>query len=322
MSAATPAFLITIDTEGDNLWSVPERVTTRNARDLPRFQALCERHGLKPTWLTNYEMAECPEFRDLGRDVLRRGTGEVGMHLHAWDSPPVSGEKETAQRYLIEYPDEVMNEKVAFMTDLLTDRFGRRPVSHRAGRWAFDSRYARVLVEHGYTVDCSVTPHVSWATVLGDPDGSGGTDYTDYPARPYFIDLARIDRAGTSPLLELPMSIVTAAQRPRRGGRDAPSLALPRERGATPAETWWLRPNGRNVDSMLAILDLACEERWPCVEFMLHSSELMPEGSPTFRTEEAIETLYDDLGVLFGAASDRFRGETLSEFRDRWCAAR
>ena len=70
-----PAFLISIDTEGDDLWSVPEEVTTENARYLPRFQSLCERHGLKPTWLTNYEMAESPAFGEFAHDVLRRGTG-------------------------------------------------------------------------------------------------------------------------------------------------------------------------------------------------------------------------------------------------------
>ena len=48
------ALLITIDTEGDRLWSRPTTVETRNAEYLPRFQSLCERYGFKPTYLTNY----------------------------------------------------------------------------------------------------------------------------------------------------------------------------------------------------------------------------------------------------------------------------
>src|SRR5688500_4964789 len=83
------AFLITIDTEGDNLWSRPRKNTTVNSRFLPRFQDLCERFGYKPTYLTNYEMARCPVFQEFGADVLRRNSAEIGMHLHAWDSPPV-----------------------------------------------------------------------------------------------------------------------------------------------------------------------------------------------------------------------------------------
>ena len=85
---ARPSFLITIDTEGDNLRSKPAEVTTRNARFLPRFQRLCDRFGFKPTYLTNWEMANCPAFSEFAADVLARGAGEDGMHLHAWDSLP------------------------------------------------------------------------------------------------------------------------------------------------------------------------------------------------------------------------------------------
>jgi hypothetical protein len=35
-----PFFLITIDTEGDNIWSAPREVTTRNSGFLERFQHL------------------------------------------------------------------------------------------------------------------------------------------------------------------------------------------------------------------------------------------------------------------------------------------
>ena len=293
-----PSFLISIDTEGDDLWSLPKEVTTENARYLPRFQSLCERHGLKPTWLTNYEMAESPVFGEFGRDALQRGAGEIGMHLHAWDSPPLTAGP-SGPAYLIEYPEDVMREKVAFMTGLLEDRFGEKMTSHRAGRWAFDSRYARLLVEHGYRVDCSVTPHVSWAEDLGDPDGAGGTDYTSYPAQPYFLDLERISSEGSSPLLEVPVSIVS-------------------EGGATE----WLRPDGGNRDAMHAILRRAHEEGWPCVLFMLHSSELMPGGSPRFPTEDAIESLYEDLESVFTEAAKHFRGATLREFYDEMLPSR
>ena len=36
--------------------------------------------------------------------------------------------------------------------------------------------------------------------------------------------------------------------------------------------------------------------------FMLHSSELMPGGSPTFRDEGAIEHLYRELNAIFARA--------------------
>ncbi len=65
-----PAFLITIDTEGDNLWQKHDSITTENARYLPRFQQLCEKYGFKPVYLTNYEMAIDPFYIEFARDVI------------------------------------------------------------------------------------------------------------------------------------------------------------------------------------------------------------------------------------------------------------
>jgi hypothetical protein len=304
-----PAFLVTVDAEGDDMWR-RRGATTENARFAPRFQALCERYGLRPTWLTDYEMCECPEFVAFGRDLLERGTGEIGMHLHAWNSPPFVDIDLRGQTYLTEYPEGVMRAKVAAMTRLIEQRFGRRPMSHRAGRWALDRRYAQVLVEQGYLVDCSVTPYVSWARVLGDPAGRGGTDYSSFPAHAYFVDLARIDRAGDSPLLEVPVSIRPEQTRPRRWLRRRPTAVI------------WLRPDGRNRESMLAIVERAIAEGWPCLEFMLHSSELMPGGSPTFASRADVEGLYEDLDALFARAAEVSRGATLVEFYEECRAAR
>ena len=57
-----PVLILTVDTEGDNIWACPESVTTENARYMPRFQNLCEDYGYKPTYLVNYEMAIDPFF--------------------------------------------------------------------------------------------------------------------------------------------------------------------------------------------------------------------------------------------------------------------
>ena len=51
------------------------------------------------------------------------------------------------------------------------------------------------------------------------------------------------------------------------------------------------------------------------VEFMLHSSELMPGGSPTFATDESVECLYGHLEALFEEATANFSGATLAEFQ-------
>jgi hypothetical protein len=322
-------FLITIDTEGDNLWASPREVTTRNAVFLPRFQALCEAHGLKPTYLTDYHMARCPAFQEFGRDLQRRQVGEIGMHLHAWDTPPLeplTADDLTHQPYLMEYPAHLMRAKVVAMTELLEATFGRKMVSHRAGRWGFNERYARILVENGYRVDCSVTPHKSWTGQMGAPTGAGGSDYNGFPDRAYFMDLNNIAQPGASLLLEVPLTVMRPWQRLAQSLHrwTAPG---PRALRAMVNRLYppilQLRPSGANRAAMLAIVARARHEDRGYLEFMLHSSELMPGGSPTFPAERHIESLYDDLHELFAAARKAaFTGATMEEYRQEFQSER
>jgi hypothetical protein len=298
-------------------------MATENSRFLPRFQKLCESFGLKPTYLTNYEMACCPVFRQFAKRVLCEQSGEIGMHLHAWDSPPdyaLTGDDLTARPYLIEYPADVLRAKIGLMTKLLEDTFGRKMTSHRAGRWAFNGIYARTLIEHGYRVDCSVTPGHSWESVRGDPSGRGGSDYTKSPSAPYFVDPLDPRRPGISSLLEAPMTIMTNPVPPPvqalRAKLPARSFARRVLNRLVPAQTW-LRSNGRNREAMLRLMRAAVVEKHKHIEFMLHSSELMPGGSPTFRSQSSIESLYHDIGEVFAAAKDTCEPLCLTEFAQR-----
>lgn len=314
-----PYFLITIDTEGDNLWSKPQKITTKNAEFLSRFQSLCERYRLRPTYLTNFEMATSPVFQKFGRDIIERNKGEIGMHLHAWNTPPLIPLTENDyffQPYLIEYPGEIMRKKILFMTDLLESTFETKMVSHRAGRWSFNERYARILIELGYKVDCSVTPNISWKQSIGDPSQWGGTDYDNFPKEPYYLDLNHIERPGYSGLLELPVTIMQK-KRPIINafthifGND---LIICRVLNGFFTSSFWLRPNRTNLDQLLNIIKLSILDNRMHVEFMLHSSELMPGGSPLFSAEKDIEKLYKDLECLFKFASKTCNAATLSEF--------
>ena len=319
---ARGAFLITIDTEGDDLWTKPRKITVRNAESLPRFQGLCESYGLIPTYLTNWEMVTSPAFVEFGRDVLKRGTAEIGMHLHAWNSPPVvplTDDDFAHQPYLMEYPESLIREKVKVMTDTLESTFGVKMRSHRAGRWGLDSTYVRVLIDAGYQVDCSVTPRVSWRRTTGHPAGDGGPDFRDFPASAYFMDPYAIDRPGASPLLQVPMTIIPVYELPWARGLRASLGRVPYVRRHVyrlRPDHSWLRAVATPRSQLMRILSVAREERRDFVEFMCHSSELMPGGSPWFRTGEDIERLYEKLEALFEASGRDWTGRSLSDYHD------
>jgi len=319
------SFLITIDTEGDGLWSGPSEITTRNAGFLPRFQALCEKYGFYPTYLTNYEMATDDSFIAFGRDVIRRGAGEIGMHLHAWHSPPhfpLTANDTKYMPYLIEYPLDVIRSKIEYMTRRLEGTFKVKMTSHRAGRWAFDSNYANVLEDLGYTVDCSVTPGVDWQRTRGKPDGAGGSDYRNFPRQAYFLSSSDISIAGKSKILEVPMTIIESRSPIARVfAHHIPALPILDHACRRLWPVAWLRPNGRNLSSMQRIIDSCVADQREHVEFMLHSSELMPGGSPTFPTEESIERLYEDMDALFDYMGPKFSGDTLAGFYQKFASA-
>lgn len=322
--AAVP-FLVTVDAEGDDLWTTPERATTRNAAHIPRFQALCERYGLKVTYLVDYVMAQSPAFVELGRDVVARGAGEVGMHLHAWNTPPLASPA-TARRhpYLTEYAEPVMRDKVDRVASLLEDVFEVAVASHRGGRFALDERYARILAERGFLVDCSVTPHVDWTHCPGGPAGFG-PDYTAFPEGAYWVDLDDVSSPGSSPLLEVPVSIFrrwpTWLRPPRPGcRRDWHKHAATR---LFPALDWlypmYPRWTLRRLSFRGAVRQAEKVAAAPVarthLEFMIHSSELMPGGSPRMRTALNVERLYADIERLFSVVCNGFLPMTLRDFR-------
>lgn len=256
-------------------------------------------------------------FIAFAKDALARNTAEIGMHLHAWNSPP-SDPFDKPCVYAIHYASEMLIQKVTYLTRLLEDTFHTKMISHRAGRWAMDYRYFNVLQQLGYQVDCSVTPLVDWSGYEGAPGLAGGTDYRSYPNHPYLVEYSDPINKGENFLLELP---VTIRKLKWKGVDSLRNLCGQNGIGALGYRFlnhyWpvisWLRPNGRNINAMLNLLDSVENETTPYAQFMLHSSELMPGGSPTFPTKKSIDRLYEHLEILFSSASARFKGVSVKE---------
>jgi len=306
-------FIITVDTEGDNLWSWKNgnhTITTNNTRYLQRFQDLCNTYRFQPVWLSNYEMLCDDEFVSFAKKVEAENQGEIGMHLHAWNSPPQYDlpEEQKGAAYLIEYPLDVMEEKIQYMTSLIKEKIGVSPVSHRAGRWAMNQSYFDLLIKYGYVVDCSVTPHINWNNAPGQTRNFYGSDYTKCPEIPYDVKT----KYGKT-IFEVPVTIRKSHQFFWPETPSFKELAKSVWR-CVHGKNIWIRPERDNLKQMLYLLNKIEKSDSEYAMFMIHSSELMPGGSPTFQTQESIEKLYADLEVLFSEASQHFEGITLRDF--------
>lgn len=294
-------FIITVDTEGDNLWNYQKGdvVLTNNSRFIPRFQELCEKYEFPPVYLTNYEML-CDDFYvSYIKEKHSQQLCEVGLHLHAWNNPPEYNLNAVfdGNPYLIEYPDDIMHEKFDYLSKLFYAKMGFKPMSHRAGRWAMDDRYFKLLEEYGVVVDCSVTPYIDWSNNKGAI--CGGVDYSKAKHNIHWVGR----------VLEIPPSI-RISHRPFDGSlRHKLKVFLC-------GDVLNLRLANATLDKLKYLIDVVSKETAvDYLEFMLHSSELMPGGSPYFKDERSIEKMYADMEALFAyIRSLGYEGITLTDY--------
>ena len=162
----TPFFL-TVDTEGDNIWDRPQKIAATNVEKLHRFQELCNKYAVKPIYLTNYEASENKFFQRMVHENSEKL--EIGLHLHAWNSPPdynLTGNDYYYQPYLHEYPTDIVKSKTEYLIKKLQDTFGTEIISHRGGRYSISDVIFESLAENEIRVDCSVVPGFNWKTSL------------------------------------------------------------------------------------------------------------------------------------------------------------
>lgn len=305
---STMQFIITIDTEGDNQWDHGRELTVENIRFVPRFQTLCEEYGIQPTYLVTSEVCLDGYARDLFGEYVSNNRAEVGAHLHSWSTPPFMDlqglmENDSNHAFASELPYELLSKKITNLTEQITFMTGKRPTSFRSGRYGFNEDVARSLVEHGYIVDSSVTPYVSWAEHKGIPGGIGGPDFINSTFFPHRFEF----RGGY--INEIPITIVPTSF-PLRSSeyiarlyfRHVGSSVLLRglRRLFYSNQPVWLRPvPGVDLATLMHLINVTINRKVPFLTMMFHSSELMP-GCSKYRPDNiSVEELYKLLENLF-----------------------
>ena len=307
-------FIITIDTEGDNQWDHGRNLTVENIKYVPRFQTLCEEFGIKPTYLVTSEVCQDKIARDLFTGYIQNGSAEIGAHLHSWSTPPFLDrqgftENDVNHAFASELPYDLLNDKIAYLTNQIYAAFGNRPSSFRSGRYGFNENVARSLVANGYIVDSSATPFVSWDGHKGIPGGKGGPDFIDSPAFPY-----KYPFPGGS-ITEIPITIMPSRFPLTASDKLAhyyfrnvnESLAL---RGLRKLffsnQPVWLRPvPGTDLKLLTRLVNVTIDRQLPFITMMFHSSELMP-GCSKYRPDSgSVEELYRLLNSFFKLLAGR-----------------
>jgi hypothetical protein len=301
-------FIMTIDTEGDNQWDHGRELTVENIKYVPRFQELCNKYNVKPTYLVTSEICEDLFSREIFTDYLLSDSAEIGAHLHSWTTPPFLDHdgyrfNDKNHAFASEIPEDMMIEKIKTLTSQIESAFGKRPLSFRSGRYGFNQDVGAALADNSYLVDSSVTPYTTWKKQTGIPSGIGGPDFmenTPYPFNYHFEN---------KKLLEIPVTILPTRLPLNRSGLLAKSYFRNVDKSIFLKifrkllynnQPLWLRPhNWMNIILFKEILNEAMRIKLPFLVMMFHSSELMP-GCSIYRSDEnAIEKLYNLLERFF-----------------------
>jgi hypothetical protein len=301
-------FILTIDTEGDNQWDHGRELTVENIKYVPRFQELCEKYSIKPTYLVTSEVCDDSFAREIFTAYSSADKAEIGAHLHSWTTPPFRDKdgyryNDPNHAFATELPEDLLIEKIKALNKQIETSFGKPPSSFRSGRYGFDENIARILHENGYLIDTSVTPYTSWSEHKGMPGGKGGPDFTVSNSFPYTYNY------GNGSILEIPITILPT----RFPMNKSNALAKYYFRNVDKSfflrvfrkllyrrQPLWLRPlQFMSITLFVELLNAAKKISLPYLVMMFHSSELMP-GCSIYRPDrDSIDKLYDLLERFF-----------------------
>ncbi len=167
MEQETP-FLITVELNGG-----PDL-----KKAAARLQIVARKFGFKPTWLVGPRSLQHPDLLEPMVRWQAEGEADLGAWLPAGEVPPLVelGEKKPVQwPALTDFPESVMDEKMAWFTHAFETSVGRRPVTIRTSRASVDDRYYSLLAKHGYKIDLTVIPNAKF----------GPTDFSGYSEKAY-----------------------------------------------------------------------------------------------------------------------------------------
>ena len=295
---------ITIDVEPDcsSDWSYSNPLAFRGMHEGigEILHPLFEKYAMKPTYLMNNVVMEDAGSVELMNNL--QGDFEIGTHLHPEFIEPHKqffdyGGK-SARRNSCFYPAEVEKAKLTSITRIFEDKFNRKATSFRAGRFSAGANTMKALLELGYKVDTSVTPHINW----NDATRERPVNFIDAPEQPYFIKDGTItgESAKKEGLLQVPVTIGLIKRNPLQ---ELVASGMGMRRKINWNKRVWLRPAFAKLEDMKALINQYSHryaDREAIVfNMMFHNVEVLPGLSPYTLTQYACDLYKNDLENLF-----------------------
>jgi hypothetical protein len=177
-----PVLMVVVDTEEEFPWSEFDRnnASVTAMAEVHRAQAVCDEHGVVPTYVADYPVVTQPEGYGPLAEFLKHGRCVVGAHLHPWVTPPFTEEVNARNSYPGNLDRALEQEKLRQLGAAIEQNLGVRPVVYKAGRYGLGPNSYAILEQEGYDVDLSPSPPYDFRA-------DGGPDYSRHDARPFWF---------------------------------------------------------------------------------------------------------------------------------------
>ena len=290
MAKKSLAVVVSLDVEEEGLFSGTyprDGAGLSNIAELPRLAFLPTEFGLPLTYLCDYPVMSNGPSCEVLAGLLARCGGELGAHLHPWNTPPFPELPWPEPVSTAVLPRDVFRAKLDSLQGAVAAFAGAPAKSFRMGRWNLFPRAMAELPGAGFLVDSSVVPlrHVP-----------GGPDHFLAPPDPYWVRLGGAPDADGAPgarLLEAPstqLPLIPGSQ------RLAYALAqrLPAKRDAIlgtfmKTATLGINPVWMPEATMKLAALVHARRGGQVLTLFWHSSELLPGASPHFPDRAAVD---------------------------------
>ncbi len=311
MQKAPLTVVVSLDVEEEGLFSGSYPRQGAGLTNIPKLaglEFLPREFGLPLTFLCDYPvLTHAPSLAVL-EGLLGRVGGELGAHLHPWNTPPFPDLPWPEPVSTAIMPLDVFRAKLETLQEAIQAFGGRRAVSFRMGRWNLFRRAMAVLPLAGFAVDSSVVP------LRRVP---GGPDHFLAPADPYWV---RPGGQAAPRLLEAPSTqaalipgsprlVAALARRLPQPARDA-LLA-----GFRKTLTLGVNPVWMPEATMRLAARTHVGRGGRALTLFWHSSELLPGGSPHFPDQASVDAFLAKVRRFADWLRRTFsvRGATLAE---------
>jgi hypothetical protein len=311
--------IITIDVEEEGLFSGNYPCSgsgVANVAELNRLEFVHREFGFPLTLLATYPVARDPAAREVLAAWQQQRGAEIGVHLHPWNTPPFTDLPDPEPIATAKLPLALVEAKLKTLVDCLTEGFQEPPRSFRMGRFDWSPGLLQLLPGCGLRVDASMVP----LTFKGD-----GRQNFLTPPDPFWVEAPASPGSG---LLEAPVTMVPVWKGSAKAVHRLASL-LPGKAGKALLSRYrfvgaaGIHPSWFPQVSMRLAASLHKRRGGRVLTLFLHSSELLPGGSPDFPDAAAVDRLVAKLrGFLAWLVKQGLvTGLTLSGLYDLWASA-